>query len=856
MQWRRRRERELDEEIAAHLAMAARDLGSQAAARKEFGSEALVKEVTRSTWRFGWLDRLRQDARYGMRSIRRAPGYAAVVVLTLALGIGVNTAMFSIMRAALSPVAIPAPERAVAVWTGSLARGWHQFPVSVPDYMDWRASGIFDSLAALDQADANLRMGGRTERVSGVRATPELFAVTGMATRLGRVFGVEDMAPGSPRVAVLSDGLWRKRFGAAESIVGQNIVLDGVPHTVIGVLPRSFPTVGKDPLYVPLLFEEPAKSDRGSRHFDVAGRLSDGISLAAAQKRMDDLAARLEKQEPLTNTGIRVEMQPFVEAYRQETRDMGTVLAGAVGFVLLIACANIAGLVLARGAARAREMTIRAALGASRWQLSRQLLIECVLLALVGGAAAILPAWGAMRLVAAFPIDELPNVDQAALDWSVLAFNLTLALVTGIVLGLIPAWQARGVNVAGALQAVSRSVSGGPRQRLRGAMVAAEIALTMVLLVGAGLMLRTLVRLRASYPGYQTANLLTMNVALSENQYAAAWQRTAFHTRLLDEARTLAGVHAIGAIDELPGSDNIHGTGLHFPDRPEPRPEEIPIVLWSSTTSDYFRTMQIPLVRGRFFGDADREGAPPVAIIDEWMAKKYWPNEDAVGKSFSMGRKDPPIRIVGVVGNVDAGMVVTLLKGRIGQLYVPMAQRPKPGFALVVRTEGDQARVGSAIEALVRRLDPDQAAYDVMSMNAVRAAASGPQQLASLLLGGFAAVALLLAAIGIYGVVAFNVGRRTREFGIRMSLGARPADVLRLVMRGGGRLTAIGIAIGLAGAVSLTHVLDSMLYGIQATDPVTIGAVVVLVGGVALAASLIPARRATRVNPVLALREE
>jgi putative ABC transport system permease protein len=356
-----------------------------------------------------------------------------------------------------------------------------------------------------------------------------------------------------------------------------------------------------------------------------------------------------------------------------------------------------------------------------------------------------------MHVVAAFPIEELPNADQATLDWSVLAFNLALSLGTGILFGLIPAWQSRGVDVAGALRASGRSISGGPRQRLRSAMVVAEIALTLVLLVGAGLMLRTLARLRTSYPGYQAANLLTMQVALPEKQYAAPSQRAAFFARVLEEGRALAGVRGIAAIDDLPGSDNIHGTGLHFPDRAEPRPGDVPVAFWSTVSADYFRTMQIPLVRGRYLADTDRDGAPLVAVIDDWTAKKYWPNQEAVGKLFTMGPRGPSIRVVGVVGNVDAGMIATLMKGRMGQLYLPMPQRPKPAMTLVVRTEGGQDRVGSAMAALVHRLDADQAVFNVMSMSAVRASGAGAQQLASLLLGGFAMVALLLRASSGFG---------------------------------------------------------------------------------------------------------
>ncbi|HEY2016228.1 MAG TPA: ABC transporter permease [Bryobacteraceae bacterium] len=736
MLWRSRREQELDEEIAAHLAMSARDLGSSTAARKDFGSEALVKEVTRATWRFAWFDRFRQDLRYGARSLRRSPGFAGVVVLTLALGIGANTAIFSVMRTALAPIAMPRPERAVVVWSENAQRGWQHFPSSVPDYRDWRDSGIFAGLAAFDEENKNLRLGGRTERVSGLRVTRELFDMTGIPARLGRVFRAEDYAAGSPPVAILSDGMWRIRFAADESVIGRAIMLDGVAHTVVGVLPRSFPKLGKDPVYTPLVFAEPQLSDRGSRHFSVAGRLRDDITFEASQKRLDDLCARLEQREPTTNTGMRARLQPFEEAYLEDARTLVTILFGAVGFVLLIACANIGNLVLARGTARSREMTIRAALGAGRWQLSRQLLTESLLLALLGGIAAILPAWGAMRLVASFHLDELPNSGEVALDWSVLAFNLGLSLATGVLFGLIPAWQARGVDVAGALKATGRSLSGGLYQRLRGALVVAEIALTLVLLVGAGLMVRTLIRLRNSYPGYESGNLLTLKVALSDRQYTAGRQQAAFFDRVLEQARALPGVSSIGAIDQLPGGDDLHGTGLHFPDRPEPRPGDVPIVFWNSVSGDYFRVMRIPLLRGRYLSDSDREAAPLVAVIDDWTAKKYWPGQDAVGKRFSTGRREPLIQVVGVVGNVDPGMVVAILKGRMGQLYLPLQQKPKPAVALAVRMDaarggGGSGQAGAAIREIVHRLDPDQAVFEVMSMEAVRSAGSAPHQLAA-----------------------------------------------------------------------------------------------------------------------------
>ncbi len=568
------------------------------------------------------------------------------------------------------------------------------------------------------------------------------------------------------------------------------------------------------------------------------------------------MTARLAARYPDSNRGDSARLQPVEESFVEDARALLLVLFGAVGFVLLIACANIASLVLARGTSRAREMTVRAALGASRWQLSRQLLAESLLLALTGGALAIVPAAGAMKLIASFQIDQLPNPELIAMDWRVLVFNLLLSAATGILFGLAPAWQVRRVQVHDALKAGSRGVSGSRHERLRGLLVVGEVALTLVLLAGAGLMVRTFVRLRSAYPGYDTRGVLTMKVALSSSQYPDGERRPAFFAQVLRQASALPGVRDAGAIDDLPTSDSLHGTALIFPDRPDPRPEDVPLVLRNRVVGDYFRAMRIPLLRGRYLNEGDRQGAPLVALIDQWTARRYWPNQDPVGRPFKFGRKEPVRKVVGVVGDVDSGVAVTLLKGRMGHFYIPAGQEPRAEMTLVARTEGDPLQLVSPMREVVRRIDIDQPVFDVMTLATVRAAGSQSQELASLLLGGFAAVALLLAAIGIYGVAAYNVGRRTREFGIRMSLGARPRDVLRLVIRRGILLTAAGIALGLAGAVGLTRIMQDLLYGIGATDPATFAAVTAVLAAVTLLAGYLPARRATRVDPVLALREE
>ncbi|MDR3700504.1 MAG: ADOP family duplicated permease [Candidatus Sulfopaludibacter sp.] len=586
------------------------------------------------------------------------------------------------------------------------------------------------------------------------------------------------------------------------------------------------------------------------------GRLRDGLTLEAAQKRMDGLTARLAAQYPDSNRGDSARLQPMEESFVEDARALLLVLFGAVGFVLLIACANIASLVLARGTSRSREMTVRAALGASRWQLSRQLLAESLLLALIGGLLAIVPAAGTMKLVASFQIDQLPNPELIAMDWRVLAFNLLLSAATGILFGLAPAWQVHRVRVQDALKAGGRGVAGSLHQRLRGLLVVGEVALTLVLLAGAGLMVRTFVRLRSAYPGYDTRGVLTMKVALASSQYPDGEKRPAFFAQVLRQASALPGVRHAGAIDDLPASDSLHGTALFFPDRPDPRPEDVPLVLRNRVAGDYFRAMRIPLLRGRYLNEGDRKEAPLVALIDQWTARRYWPNQDPVGKPFKFGRKEAVRKVVGVVGDVDSGVVVTLVKGRVGHFYIPAEQEPRAEMTLVARTGGDPMQLVPAMREVVRRIDIDQPVFDVMTLATVRAAGSESQELASLLLGGFAAVALLLAAIGIYGVMAYNVGRRTREFGIRMSLGAQPGDVLRLVIRRGIVLTAAGLALGLAGAFGLTRLMQDLLYGIGATDPATFAAVTAVLAAVTLLAGYLPARRATRVDPVLALREE
>jgi putative ABC transport system permease protein len=861
----RRREADLDDELNFHLRMdisgrverGERHQEARDAALREFGNTDLVKAVTRDMWGWATFERLWQEFRFAGRMVWKNPGFSLVVMLTLALGIGANTAIFSVVRAALSPLDIPDPGRVVIAWTENPKRNWHQFPVSVPDFLDWKASGVFTSLSAFDDGGVNLRIGGAAaERTTSSIVTPEFFRVIAHPPLMGRVFEEDDVRPGRDKVLVLTENFWRSRFASDPAIVGKTVILDGAPHTIVGVLPKSFPRFGQEQLYTPFVFDPAVATKRGDRFFGAVGRLRPDISLAAAQTRMDALEQRLARQFPNEDGGNGVSLQLLQENVVQDSKILLTVLFAAVGFVLFIACANIANLLLARGTTRAREMALRAALGASRWALARQLLTESVLLAMLGGVLAIAPAYWGTHFIASFELDQLPNPELITISSGVLAFNIALSLLTGVLFGLVPAWQVWRTDVNDTLKASSRSLSGGLHQRLRGVFVISEVALTMVLLIGAGLMVHSVVNMRSITPGYRSEGVLTMRVSLSDAQYSDPGLQTAYFEKLAARAATLPGVRSAAAINGLPTSSELHGAGLFFTDRPDPRPEDIPVVLRHSVIAGYFETMRIPLVRGRFFSASDRKDSPLAVIIDDYAAKRYWPNQDPIGKRVKLGAKQPPREIVGVVGAVDQSSVVKLLKGQLGQIYIPFPQEPKPYATLVVRTDGDPKSLAAPLRDAARAVDVDQPVFEIQTMDEARAAGQATQRLVTWLLGGFSLLALLLAAIGIYGVIAYNVGQRTREFGIRMSLGAPRNNVLGLVVRQGALLAAVGAVVGLAGAFGLTRLMASLLYGVKATDPITFAAVSVLFAGVAIAASYIPARRATKVDPVTALRCE
>jgi predicted permease len=861
---RRERQRRLAEELDTHLAMHIDDNIRAGMSLEDARREALLAagglqvatDAFRDQQRLPFVETTLHDVRYGLRVLRKAPGFAAVVMLTLAVGIGANTAIYSVTQAVLTPLAMTEPGRVMFVWTDNTARGWRQLPASVPDFEDWAGSGVFAHLGAFLETGFNVRIGNETERVNGLHVSGGGFDVIGVPAALGRTFRAEDAEAGGDRVAILSDALWRTRFGADPSILGTNLVIDGKPHAVIGVLPANFPQLGHEEIYTPLVFHSPQATDRKTRNLTVAGRLAPRLPVAAAQRRIAEVSRRLAEQFPAADGGNVAWLQPIEEAFVEDARAILAVLFGAVGLMLLIACANIANLLLARGASRAREMALRAALGASRWRLCRQLLVEHLLLAAMGGVLALLPAIAGMGFIKSFQLDELPNARLAALNMRVLAFNVALSLVTGVLFGMVPAWQAWQTDVQRALKTALGSAASAIHHRLRSTFVIVELALAIVLLVAAGLLVRSFQQIRSADPGYDPQRVLTMRVALSETRYATPVSQLAFYDRLRTRMASLSGVAGVSAADELPTTDNYHAATLSTSEEAPARPDDLPVVLYESVMPDYFQVMRVSMREGRAFTDADQPNAPLVAIVDRSTAARNWPGRTAIGARLKVGRTEPWREVVGVVADMEQPVLVKLLKGRLGQIYLPFAQAPKAALSLVVRTNGDPAGLIPAIRDIARTTDVDQPLFQIQTLTDARAAGRAAHRLATTLVATFACVALLLATLGIYGVVANNVGERTRELGIRMSLGAQPRDVLTVVFRHALALLSLGTAIGLAGAFALTRLVSSLLVGVRPTDPLTFAGVVTLLGLLGLLASYIPARRATRVDPMHALRCE
>ena len=806
------------------------------------------------------MDTMRQDLRYAVRRLAAAPLFSATVVLMLALGIGANTAIFSVVNAVLLRP-LPYPEAGALVHLNHVYGGSFEAAVSARGYAEYDAvvSG-FEALGAHAPWAANLTEIGEPERVTAARVTPSYFEVLGHAPAQGRVFRGEEAEPGAPRVVVVTDGFWRRRLGGGAGVVGTAVRLNGEPYEIVGVMPPGYRDVyaPQVEVWAPLAFTPQQLSGGWTNEFlSVVGRMRTGITVPTLNAELDALGARLRAEQDLPDAWA-LRVRPLAELSRAGLRPMLLILMGAVGLVLLIACANVANLLLARASGRSREVAIRTALGAGRWRVVRQLLTESVVLAAAGGALGLLLAAGGVRVLGvALPVSTRAALD-VGLDGGVLAFAALLAVATGVLFGLAPALQLARSDVQQTLRDGGRSGRADRAgQWLRRALVAGEMALALTLLAGAGLLLQSFVRLQAVDPGFESERLLTFDLFLPPTQYGDAAARVAFFDRVLDALREVPGVASVGAVDVLPFSGRGSTSSFAIEGLPAPPDGQGPWGDNRRVSPGYFETMGIPLLEGRTFSPADAAASEPVAVVDEGLARRYWPDASAVGRRLTYGDPADPeatwYRIVGVVGHAAQ-------EGLDGpprvQVYRTYRQSSAAALSVVARTTLPPASLVGAARAAVQSVDPDMPLASVGTMDAQLEASIGQRRLAAALLGGFAGLALALACLGIYGVMAYIVAQRRREIGLRIALGAGTASVVGLFVRQGAVLVGTGLILGLAGAFGLTRLLRSQLYGVDATDPTTFGAVALLLVGTAGIATWLPARRAARLDPLTALRDE
>jgi putative ABC transport system permease protein len=809
------------------------------------------------------METLIQDIRYGVRMLAKKPGLTIVTVLTLALGIGANTAIFSVVNAALLR-ALPYenPDQLVVVWEHNRPRNKARNSVSPANFLSWcDQNTVFDGLAALYTSRINLTGVEDPEEVQFQGVTPNFFSLLGVSPAIGRPFAPGDGEAGAEGVILLSHGLWQRRFGADPNIVGRTILLNGQNQTVVGVMPSSFNltikegtlTSGQPELWTPMVFTEQHRTPRG-RYIAAIGRLKPGVTVEHAQAEMSSIASRLEQHWPDFDTGWGINLVPLKEQQVGSIRMALLVLLGAVGLVLLIACANVANLLLMRAAARRKEIAVRAALGADRWRVIRQLLTESVLLAGMGGGVGLLLAlWGVELLLALAPSD-LVGLAGVGLDYRVLGFTLGVSLLTGLVFGLAPALEASRMNFNETLKEGGKSATTDKRtHRLRHALVVTEIALAIVLLIGSGLLIRSFLGLQAVDPGFNPENLLTVKVSLPASKYPEDHQKILFFRQLLDRVGAVPGVRSASAINFLPYTGPGAATKFTVEGRPAPPPGEDFVTEVSVVDPGYFQTMNIPLVAGRTFTSREATEISRVAVINEAMARQYFPGEDPIGKrvTVNMGAEPAPTEIVGIVRDVrNQGLDLDPKP----MVYWPHPELTYPFMTLVIRTGSDPLALASAVKREVQALDPDQPVADVRVMEQWLADSTSRARFTTLLLAIFAGVALLLAMVGIYGVLSYAVAQRTHEIGIRMALGAQRGDVLRMVVGQALLLTGIGVAVGLTAALIVTRLLSSLLFGVSATDVGTYAVIALFFFAVSLVASMLPARRAVNVDPMVALR--
>ncbi|MBL8169528.1 MAG: ABC transporter permease [Acidobacteria bacterium] len=811
------------------------------------------------------MQTLLQDVRYALRSLLKRPGFALVAMLTIALGIGANTAIFSVVHAVLlSALPYRSADQLVTVWENNRKRGNDQNVINLGNFFDWKAQNqVFEDMATFFDMTANLTSGGEPEEIPTQISTPNLFQVLGVTPVLGRTFSEADGQPGAPRVAVLGFGLWQRRFGGDPQIVGRKLILNGNETTVIGVLPAEFSwhikggsmTRKMAQLWTPWQIEEGMKRRRG-RFASAVARLKPGVTITQAQSEMNLIGSRLEQQYNDFNAQWGVTVVPLRKQFTGEMRDRLLLLLGAVACVLLIACANVANLLLLRAAGRQREVAVRAALGASRQRIVRQLLTESLLLSVLGGMAGLALAWWGVDLLVALGPAELGSLPAVKINLVVLGFTLGLSLLTGVVFGLAPAWETTRVNLQEALKDAGKNLGSSSRgQRLRSGLVVAEIAIALLVLISAGLFLRSLSRLQSVDPGFNSQNLLTMRVNLPGRKYDNDRKRLDFFRQATAEMQAIPGVEAAGIVSFLPFASPHAGTSVEIEGRPKLPPGQGLNTGVIVSDLNYFRTMQIPLKRGRLFTEQEASEMRHVVLINEAFAQKNFPGEDPLGKRVVISMKDDnqPCEIIGIVGDSKH---MALEATAAPMSYWPHPELVFSGMTFVLRTQGDAAALASAARIVIQKLDAEQPVADVLTMERLIGNSLAKARFNTLLLSVFAGIALVLASVGIYGVMAYSVAQRTHEIGVRMALGASANAVLRQVLRRGLTLALFGIAIGVAGAFALTRFLAALLFEVSATDPLTFVGIPLLLLLVALLACLIPARRATKVDPMIALRYE
>jgi putative ABC transport system permease protein len=804
-----------------------------------------------------------QDLRYGARMLLKQPGFTLIAVITLALGVGANTAIFSVVNAVLlESLPYRQADRLVMVWERSQRR--NQNVINLGNFFDWKAqSASFEDMAAFADFRTNLTGDGEPVELPAQICTDNLFSVLGVRPALGRTFTPDDGKQGQNNVVVLSYGLWQRRFGGDPAVIGRKIILNNNENTVVGVLPPDFRwhIIGNS------LTNQPAElwapwaitgqlTQRGGRFASAVARLKSGVSLAGARADMDALQSRLIERYKEFNTGWGITLTPLREQFAGELRPALRVLMGAVGFVLLIACANVANLLLARAGARRREIAVRAALGAGRSRLVRQLLIESLLLAGLGGAAGLLMAWLGVKTLVSLSPPELGVLHGIAISAPVLGFTLIVALLTGVVFGLVPALEASNINLGETLKEAGRSPGDATRsRRLSGGLVVAEVALALVLLICAGLLIRSFWRLQAAGAGFNAENVLTLRVALPGRRYNDDSKRINFFTEAVAKMRALPGVESSGAINYMPFAGPGAGTNFEIEGKPPSLPGQRLTTGVCVADQNFFHTLQIPLKRGRMFTEQEVKEMRHVVVINEALARKYFPNEEALGRRITISMKDEnqPTEIIGVVADVKHAQ---LDKEAEPMSYWPVAELPYSSMTFALRTRGEPLASAAAARNVIQSLDPQQPVADVRTLESMLGKSIARQRFNTLLLAVFAVVALLLSTGGVYGVMSYGVSQRTHELGVRTALGATAADILRLALGQGMKLVLAGAGLGLIAALALTRLMRTLVFGVGVSDPLTFAAVALLLVAVALVACWIPARRATKVDPMVALRCE